>query len=139
VDRITSFDGSLHIRGQYTIPANIDRFPPSLVAEAVGQLAAWASMSAVNFQLRPVAGLAGRIGLLRSVHAGQTLELSADLETVDQEAVAYGGTAQVEGTPVIQLEHCVGPMATGSDFDDPQMLRERFALLCGSGAKPGGF
>ena len=139
MDRITSFEGGLHIRGQYTIPAGIDRFPPSLIAEAVGQLAAWASMSTVNFELRPVAGLAGGIVLLKPVHPGQILDLAADLETVDTEAVAYGGTAQVEGAPVIRLEHCVGPMAPGAEFDDPQMLRDRFAVLRGPGAEAGAF
>jgi len=67
------------------------------------------------------------------------LELSADIETVDQDAVAYGGMARVDGIPVIQLENCVGPMAPVADFDDPTALRMRFALLNGPGATPGAF
>lgn len=139
MDRITSLQDGVHVRGRYKIPAGVASFPPSLVAEAVGQLAAWASMSVVKFARRPVAGLAGGIQLLSAVRPGQTLELAADLETVDEEAVAYGGTAQVDGLPVIRLENCVGPMAPGDEFDDPQALRDRFAVLCGNGATPGGF
>jgi 3-hydroxymyristoyl/3-hydroxydecanoyl-(acyl carrier protein) dehydratase len=96
-------------------------------------------MSAVKFERRPVAGLAGSISLLNAVQPGQTLELAADLETVDEEAVAYGGTAETNGQPVIRLEHCVGPMAPGAEFDDAQALRDRFAVLSGPGATPGGF
>lgn len=134
MDRITSLENGLHVRGSFTIPSGITEFPPSLIAESVGQLAAWASMSALNFERRPVAGLAGGIELLGTVHPGQTLELSADIETVDLEAVAYGGMAQADGVPVIRLENCVGPMAPGAEFDDANALRERFALLCGPGA-----
>ena len=139
MDRITSFQDGVHVRGRYTIPAGLESFPPSLVAEAVGQLAAWAAMSVVKFEHRPVAGLAGGIQLLSEVRPGQTLDLAADLETVDEGAVAYGGTAQVDGLSVIRLENCVGPMAPGGEFDDPQALRDRFAVLCGDGAAPGGF
>jgi 3-hydroxyacyl-[acyl-carrier-protein] dehydratase len=96
-------------------------------------------MAELNFERRPVAGLAGGIELLGTVRPGQTLELSADIETVDQDAVAYGGMARADGVPVIRLEHCVGPMAPGADFDDPTALRARFTLLCGAGAAPGAF
>ena len=139
VDRITSVEPGVRIRGRYAIPAGIDSFPSSLVAESVGQLAAWSAMAAVNFEVRPVAGLAGNIELLAPVKPGEILELAADLETADREAVAYGGTAHVDGKLVIRLEHCVGPMVPLEDFDDPQALRDRFALLCGEGATPGAF
>ena len=67
------------------------------------------------------------------------LELSAELETVDAEAAAYGGAASVNGTPVIRLQHCVGPMLSIEEFDDPQLIRDRFALLQRAGAVPGAF
>jgi len=65
--------------------------------------------------------------------------LAADLETVDAEAAAYGGAAHADGIPVIRLEHCVGPMLAVEEFDDPETLRERFAVLRGDGAIPGAF
>lgn len=139
VDRIHSIQPGAGIRGSYAIPAGLPSFSASLVAEAVGQLAAWAAMAAVDFKCRPVAGLAAEIHLLSPAHPGQILELAADLETVDTEAVAYDGTAHADGIPVIRLQHCVGPMLPLETFDDPQKLRDRFALLQSSGAAPGAF
>ena len=138
VDRISSLEPG-HVRGSYTIPAGIGCFPSSLVAEAVGQLAAWAAMSGMDFKSRPVAGLAASIELLAPVRPGQVLQLAADLETMDAEAAAYDGSASVEGAAVIRLRHCVGPMVPVEEFDDPEALRERFALLRGAGAEPGAF
>jgi len=139
VDRINSIHPGVRIRGSYAIPQGIGSFPASLVAEAVGQLAAWSAMAALDFKCRPVAGLAANIEMLSAVRPGQVLELAAELETVDAEAVAYGGTAHADGVPVIRLQHCVGPMIPLEDFDDPQVLRARLALLQGDGAVPGGF
>jgi 3-hydroxymyristoyl/3-hydroxydecanoyl-(acyl carrier protein) dehydratase len=140
VDRITSLENDgLHIRGLYEIPSALDNFPIALLAESVGQLAAWAAMSAVKFERRPVAGIAGGVEFLAPVQPGQTLALEADLESVDAQAVAYGGTAYINGVPAIRLERCVGPMLPLEEFEDPQAARERFALLRGPGAEPGGF
>jgi len=136
VDRITSVQPGVRIQGRYAISAGLDSFPPSLVAEAVGQLAAWSAMAAINFEYRPVAGLAGGIELLAPVRPGQVLELSAELETADREAVSYGGVAHADGLPVIRLENCVGPMLPMEGYDDPQALRDRFASLCNGGAPP---
>jgi len=139
VDRITWLEPGRQIRGSYRIPSGIKAFPVALVAEAVGQLAAWAAMCALDFKSRPVAGLAGSIDLLSEVSPGQELELAADLESVDEEAAEYHGSARVNGVPVIQLRHCVGPMVPIEQFDDPQALRERYALLRGAGATPEAF
>ena len=46
VDRITRLDPGHRIEGLYTVPATASRFPAALMAEAVGQLAAWSAMSA---------------------------------------------------------------------------------------------
>lgn len=139
VDRITMFDPGVRIRGEYLIPASVGSFVPSLVAEAVGQLAAWAAMAVMDFKQRPVAGLVGNIELLRPVRPGQRIELAAEMETVESDAAAYGGEARVEGVPVLRLHHCVGPMMPVEDFDDPAALRSRFEVLCGGGAVPGAF
>jgi 3-hydroxymyristoyl/3-hydroxydecanoyl-(acyl carrier protein) dehydratase len=139
VDRILAIQPGVRIRGTYAIPAAINSFPASLVAEAIGQLAAWAAMVAADFKSRPVAGLAASIEFLAPVQPGQVLELAADLETVDTDAIAYGGTAHAGGVPVIRLQHCVGPMMPLEEFDDPAALRARLALLQGDGAVPGAF
>src|SRR5262245_16878393 len=139
VDRITSLDDKVRIRGRYTIPAELSAFPASLAAEAVGQMAAWAAMVAVDFRHRPVAGIGGTVEYMSSPRPGQVLELSADLESLDDDAVAYDGMASVNGSRIIQLENCVGPMVPVEEFDDPQQLRDRFALLRGAGVAAGGF
>jgi len=139
VDRITVPADGARIEGSYMVPSDLENFPSALVAEAVGQLAAWGSMNAMNFERRPVAGLAGKIELLAGVQPGQVLQLAADIESLDVEAMAYRGSATIDGTPIIRLEECLGPMIPVTDLDDPVLLRERFALLCRPGAQPGGF
>jgi 3-hydroxymyristoyl/3-hydroxydecanoyl-(acyl carrier protein) dehydratase len=141
VDRIHSVEtsGGVRIRGSYAIPAGVERFPHLLAAEATGQLAAWASMAALDFKLRPVAGIAARIDLLTPPKPGQMLELAADVESVDDSAVAYHGTASVGGVPVVRLHHSVGPMVPMEDYDDPAAVRNHYELLRGAGAAPGAF
>ena len=46
VDRIVSLQERSRISGIYTIPTTVETFSGSLVAEAVGQLAASAAMAA---------------------------------------------------------------------------------------------
>jgi len=137
VDRITSLRPGGRVAGTYTVPAHVGAFPGSLVAEAVGQLAAWAAMEVVGFRSRPVAGLAGRLDLLSEVRPGQTLDLRAELEAVGEDDVVYHGEAAQGGVPVLRLRDCVGPMVPMADFDDPDAVRARYTLLRGSGAVPG--
>ena len=139
VDRITRLDAGKRARGLFAIPAGVREFPPCLVAEAVGQLAAWVAMSAIEFRGRPVAALAAETRFHEDVFPGQTLELGVEIDQCDDEAVAYGGWAEVNGRQVTELEHCLGPMLPTEEFDAPEALRERFALICAAGAPPGRF
>jgi 3-hydroxymyristoyl/3-hydroxydecanoyl-(acyl carrier protein) dehydratase len=139
VDRIISVHDGAQIRGRYRIPSQRGDFPLSLVGEAVGQLAAWAAMAAVDFAQRPVAGLAGSIELLGEPRAGQVLELAAHLDHVDAESVEYSGTAHLDDNLLIRLIDCVGPMLQMSEFDDQQKVRLRFEELSHIGAVVGGF
>jgi len=139
VDRIQPGACGTQICGSYHIPTGLADFSSSLVAEAVGQLAAWAAMKAVDFKSRPVAGIASRVQMPGGARPGQTIELAAKIESVDEEAVGYCGSARVDGNEILRLEHCVGPMIPVEEFDDPQLLRARHALLCGEGATPDAF
>src|ERR1051326_6905193 len=103
VDRITLVQPGVSVRGFYQIPKILDSFPVALVAEATGQLAAWSAMAALDFKVRPVAGIAASIELLSSVRPGQTLELSATIDSLDTEAVSYCGIAQCDGKTVVKL------------------------------------
>ncbi len=134
VDRITQDEPGVRVRGSYRVPARVAAFPAALLAEAVGQLAAWSSMAKLDFRRRPVAGLARETRFLRDVKPGDSLVLEADLESCTDDDVAYAGRASVNGTPVIMLEQCLGPMLPAEDFDDPAALRRDYALLCGDGA-----
>lgn len=139
VDRITQLDPGKRARGLFTVPERLADFRSSLVAEAVGQLAAWVSMEYLDFRLRPVAGLAGRASFLGDVRPGDLLELEVELEGCDDDAVAYGGVARVGGARVLELAQCVGPMLPLTEFDAPGAVRKRFEVLCAAGAPIGRF
>jgi 3-hydroxymyristoyl/3-hydroxydecanoyl-(acyl carrier protein) dehydratase len=134
VDRITDVAPGRRVRGTFHIPAGIREFPMALVAEAVGQLAAWASMAHLEFRRRPVAGLARETRFLGTVRPGDTLALAAELESCTYDDVAYAGSAAVDGKPVIALEQCLGPMLPVEEFDAPEALHRDYAELCGEGA-----
>ena len=139
VDRIDEFESGRHGRGAFAIPADLAAFSPALVAEAVGQLAAWVAMDHIGFRGRPVAALATETRFHADARPGDTLELCADVYACDDDAVAYNGRAAVAGRTVIELADCLGPMLPVAEFDDPQAMRERLALLRTKGAAPGRF
>jgi 3-hydroxymyristoyl/3-hydroxydecanoyl-(acyl carrier protein) dehydratase len=139
VDRITAFEPGVRARGTFAVPADLPAFPACLVAEAVGQLAAWTAMDAIGFRGRPVAALATETVFHGDVAPGSRLYLSVEVESCDDEAIAYGGQAEVAGVRMIELKHCLGPMLPVADFDAPEALRERLRLLRGEGAAAGRF
>jgi 3-hydroxymyristoyl/3-hydroxydecanoyl-(acyl carrier protein) dehydratase len=139
VDRIVGLEPGVRARANFTVPAGIGAFPPCLIAEAVGQLAAWIAMAHIEFRGRPVAALATETIFHGAVAPGSRLELEVEIDSCDDSAVAYGGCARVGGAQVIELRHCLGPMLPVQEFDAPEALRERFALLCAHGAPSGRF
>jgi len=139
VDRITAYAPGQHAHGVFDVPKTIAAFPSCFVAEAVGQLAAWVAMAHVGFRVRPVAALAVETRFLQDVIPGSALELAVALDSCDDAAVAYSGHACVNGSTVIELQDCLGPMLDIEQFDAPEVMRDRFELLCGAGATPGRF
>ena len=139
VDRITGHEPGRHARGRYAVPEDIAAFPSCLVAEAVGQLAAWVAMAHIGFRGRPVAALANETRFHADVAPGSTLDLAVDIESCDEHAVAYAGRAQVGESTVIELVDCLGPMLPVEEFDAPDAMAARFALIRGEGAPPGRF
>lgn len=139
VDRITGLVPGTRARATFAIPSGIPGFPACLMAEAVGQLAAWVAMAHIDFRGRPVAALASETRFLRAARPGDTLDLAVEIEDCDDAAVAYRGHADIQGVRAIELVDCLGPMLPLADFDDPAAMRERFALLAGAGAAPGRF
>jgi 3-hydroxymyristoyl/3-hydroxydecanoyl-(acyl carrier protein) dehydratase len=139
VDRIVEIEPGARARGRYAVPAGIPRFPATLVAEAVGQLAAWTAMAHIGFRGRPVAALAGESRFLGNVAPGDVIDLAIEIESCSDEAVEYHGWADVAGVRVLELERCLGPMLPLEDFDSAADMRAHFEVLCGAGAAPGGF
>lgn len=138
VDRITRRTAH-RIEGRYAVPGKATGFPASLMAEAVGQLAAWSAMSSLDFRLRPVAGIAAQTRYFRLPRPGQTLTLEAEIASCDGEAVAYSGRAAIDGQCALELADCIGPMLPMEDFDSPDAVRADFDTLCGPGAAPDRF
>ena len=139
VDRITEYEPGRRARGRYVVPRDIAAFPSCLVAEAVGQLAAWVAMAHIGFRGRPVAALANETRFHSDVRPGDTLDLAVDIESCDEAAVAYAGGASVAGTQTIELVDCLGPMLPVEEFDSPEAMAERFDFIQGKGAAPGRF
>jgi hypothetical protein len=139
VDCITHIDGLRRVTGRYTIPADATYFPVSLVAEAIGQLAAWVAMSTVNFRFRPVAALAGDTRIFARPAPGDTLDLIVDIESCDEESITYRGHAMVGDKRVLELLDTLGSMLDISEFDDPVALAADFVRLTTGGREPGAF
>ena len=139
VDRITGFTPGVRARGRFAVPAALPAFPSCLVAEAVGQLAAWVAMAQVNFRGRPVAALANETRFHGDVAPGAVLGLAVEIDSCDDEAVAYAGRATSGEALAIELLDCLGPMLPVAEFDSPEALAAHFELLRGPGALPGRF
>ncbi len=132
VESITEFEPARRARGCFTLPA-WRPFTPTLIAEAVGQLAAWVAMEQCGFASRPVAGIANECRFLAEPAPRAALELAIELESADRDAVAYSGVAQVGGTAILGLDGCVAPMLPMEEFDDPVAVKRRFGKLLGGG------
>ena len=128
VERIVEIEPGRSARGRFTVPRSAP-FPACLVAEAVGQLAAWAAMAKVDFARRPVAALAA-VGRFHGGHMpGGVLDVDVTLDTCDDAATTYRGAAYEHGTPVLELERCLGPMLPMEEYDDRETVRRRFEEL----------
>lgn len=139
VDRIIRIEGLERVTGQYTIPPGVSGFPVSLIAEAIGQLAAWVAMSHVAFRRRPVAALAGATEVHALPAPGQTIDLEVDIDSCDEEAIVYRGRASVGGQPVLTLSDTLGSMLDVEQFDDPTRLAADFDTLIEAGCPVGRF
>jgi 3-hydroxymyristoyl/3-hydroxydecanoyl-(acyl carrier protein) dehydratase len=139
VDRITALEAGRRARGRFAIPAGLPAFSICLVAEAVGQLAAWVAMAQSEFRGRPVAALSREMRILGEAAPGDILDLGVEIESCDPEAVAFDGWARLGDTPVLELRRSLGPMLPLEDFDAPEAMRRDFETLCGPSARPGRF
>ena len=103
--------------------------PPSLLGEAVGQLAAWTVLVANDFRLRPVGALIERVDIIGRACADDPLLLAVRIDSRNDESVVYSGTASVDGVDVLKFENAYSPLLPVQDFDDPGDLSRRFHLI----------
>jgi len=108
-------------------------FPPCLVAEAVGQLAAWVAMENRAFSSRPVAAIVGELAIGEPARTGATLDLTVEISAIRTGAMRYGGRASVDGRTVLELRRCTGAMLPMDVFDDPARVRAQFERLRAEG------
>jgi 3-hydroxymyristoyl/3-hydroxydecanoyl-(acyl carrier protein) dehydratase len=139
VDRITQLQAGKRAEGKFSVPAHLSRFSSCLAAEAAGQLAAWIAMAQLDFELRPVAGVAADLHFGADVRPGQTLDLAIEIDSCDRDTVNYSAHAYADGVRIIELERSAGPMLPMEAFDAPDAMRRRYELLCGPGAPAGEF
>jgi 3-hydroxymyristoyl/3-hydroxydecanoyl-(acyl carrier protein) dehydratase len=99
---------------------------PSIIGEALGQLAAWNVMAANGFTLRPVAGIARNIRIMGEAGPGDTLVLDTTIESVDDEIVTYYSVATVRGAEVLVIEEGLGPFLPLEEFNDPEEVSRHF-------------
>jgi hypothetical protein len=129
IDRITSIDNAGLIRGHFTIPLSLDSFPQCLVAEAVGQLAAWYAMHSQAFAYRPVASLAGATLFHGEAIPGERIDLLVQIENCDADTVSYSGLARCGQRLIMELKDCTGIMLPQIEFADPTSVEQHYRQL----------
>lgn len=129
VDKILAFSPGESIQGIKQVTSNAYyvcsdeagrlQFIPSLIGEALGQLAAWNVMKWYDFTLRPVAGMVTSAVLLRPAYVGETLFLESFIDCLDDKAVQYHSIATIDKEEVFRIEGALGPLLPMDDFIDP--------------------
>lgn len=104
-------------------------FIPSLVGEALGQLAAWNVMQQNDFTKRPVAGIVSRACMYRPVYVGETVLLASTIDGLDEEKVHYHSEARVQDTVVFRIEGALGPLLPMDDFIDRETVCAQFTAI----------
>lgn len=103
--------------------------PSCLVGEALGQLCAWNAMQSLDFAVRPVAGLVGRVDILGSASEGDTILLESTIDSLSEEAVSYHAVATVAGRTILTLEDALGPMLPMEEFIGGEEIREQLGAI----------
>ena len=104
-------------------------FIPSLMGEALGQLAAWNVMFTQSFQFRPVAGVVSSACLHRPAYVGETLLLTSFIEALDESAVRYRSVALVGDEVVFTIDSALGPLLPMGDFIEKEAVEHQFAEI----------
>ena len=136
VDQILSVQPGAHARGVFQPRSPDGDLALGLIVEAIGQLAAWATMPTLGFDHRPVAASAGLVEVLRAPSPGTPIDLEVEISATRRQAISYQGTASCHGETCISLQRAIGPLLPMEEFDDKSRVRDLFNALCGDGLPP---
>jgi 3-hydroxymyristoyl/3-hydroxydecanoyl-(acyl carrier protein) dehydratase len=135
VDSIQSISLDKPVEGTYLVPSTSPYFVqtttgelvfmPSLVAEAVGQLGAWAVMQAFDFKKRPIAGVVSSVSMLGDVKPCDILTLKTIIDDIQEDQIHYHGEARVDGKLVLTIEKAIGPVLPMVDFIHEEVARHQ--------------
>jgi len=101
-------------------------FVPSLIGEALGQLAAWNIMERNDFSNRPVAGVVAQARLIRPAYVGETLWLESTIDALENDLVQYHSVAQVGDEPVFHIDGALGPLLPMKNFIAPKLAQQQY-------------
>ena len=104
-------------------------FVPSLIGEALGQLAAWNIMQRNNFANRPVAGVVAQARLMRPAYVGETLVLESTIDAVENDLVQYHSIATVGDEPAFYIDGALGPLLPMEDFIAPKLAKQQYLSI----------
>ena len=104
-------------------------FMPSLIGETLGQLAAWNVMDALDFAMRPVAGVVAAVTVHRPAYVGETLFLESQIDSLDDVAVQYHSVARIEDEIVFTIDGALGPLLPMAHFIEQDEVRRQFAEI----------
>jgi 3-hydroxymyristoyl/3-hydroxydecanoyl-(acyl carrier protein) dehydratase len=123
VDRITEYEPAGARAGRYDVPADIGAFPVVRRRRGGGSACGLGGDGAHRFP-RPARGGARETkpDFCADVCPGDTLDLAVDIESCNEETVAYGGEASVGGKKAIQLVDCLAPMLPVEEFGLPPSI-----------------
>lgn len=106
-----------------------DMLIPSLIGEAIGQLAGWKAMSLVDFDSRFVAGVVEEVQILGDAFVDDTLQLTVDISSIDEQRVQYDGHAFVNNKLIFSVKNSIGPKLPVEDFIDKNTVIEQYLEL----------
>ena len=108
---------------------------PGAVSEAIGQLASWLCLERNGFTARPVFLFADAITVAREVPAGNTVELSARVTSMDEESFVFSGEARFDGEVVQTIANCNGYFMPLAELEDPETTIKRFQAMIDGGVR----
>lgn len=101
----------------------------AIVGETLGQLAAWYVIKEKDFRVRPVAGIVDEVQIHGHAYIGDTMELHAHIDHLDDDTVQYHAQASVNGKPIFTIVRAIGPLVPMESFSCPKRVEVEFSMI----------